>query len=252
MIGVNDILKIVKLVLLSGYLKKQKPLSLLLIGEVGSGKTEITTNFKSSRIVVIGDLSKSGVYSEVMKNKSLKHIVIPDFLKITNRRRATAQDLITTLNSATEEGLTRSALYRQDLNFKGKTIGLITSTTKASYSQHYKEWKSIGFLSRMIICSFSYNNETHKKIMQYIQTEKYLDDELKQSLKGYTNIDVKSNFELNQQLEKLSRNKYRTQKQLQTMAKSHAILRKDNNVRQQDIDEIIRLSKYLNLNYTRL
>ena len=86
MIKVDDILKIVKLVLLSGYLKHHKPLSLFLIGEVGTGKTEIITNYKSSRVVMITDLSYMGLLKSMRTNKKLKHIIVPDFLKITKKK----------------------------------------------------------------------------------------------------------------------------------------------------------------------
>lgn len=252
MIKVDDILKIVKLILLSGYLKKHKPLSLLLVGEVGIGKTEISTNYSSSRIIVINDLSKMGLYNEIRKNKSLKHIIIPDFLKITQRRKTTANDLISTLNSAVEEGLTKVSLYHHEENFKSKNIGIITSTTKSSLEQHYKKWKEMGFVSRMLICSYSYCDDTIEKIMKYIIDEEYLNNNLKQRLKGFKDINITSTPELNKQLKVISKSAFRNQKQLQTLIKCNTLLRGDNKTNQEDVNEIIRLTKFLNLNYLKI
>lgn len=252
MIKIDDIQKLVQLVLLSGYLRNSNPLSILFIGKAGIGKTELSTAFRSSRAVVMNDLSKTGVYDEIQQNKKLKHIIIPDFIKITQKRRATSDDLVSTLNAATEEGLTKISLFSYKQNFKGKKIGIITSTTKASFAQHRRNWEAIGFVSRMLICSFSYADDTIKEIMSYIEHESYLNDSQKQKIRGMKDLEVKSTPELNKQLEKINENQFRKQKQLQTLLKCNAILRGDNRVIQEDVDEILRLSKYLNLNYTKI
>lgn len=253
MIKIDDISKIVKLVLLSGFLKKTKPLSLLLVGEVGIGKTEISTHFSTTRASFISDISKMGLYNELLEHKQLKHIIIPDFIKITQRKRATSDDLISALNSAVEEGLSHISLYKYAPSFKNRNIGLITSTTKASYSQNKQKWEHIGFLSRMLVVSYSYSETTIKEIMDYITNEKYLNDKDKEKLGNYkSNIDVTSAQEFNQQLLSLHNNKFRTQKQLQILLKCHALFRHSTKVNQEDVDEIKRLSKYLNLNYTKI
>lgn len=252
MIKVDDIKKIVKLVLLSGYIKKHKPLSLLLVGDSGIGKTELITSYNSQRILFITDLSYMGLMKHLKDKPTLRHIIIPDFIKITKKKRATSDNLISILNALTEEGIGKISLYNFEADFKGKQLGIIIATTKASYEQHLKEWTAIGFVQRMLLCSYSYNHETTKEIIDYINSEEYLKEVKSEKLIKFKDTEVTSNKELNSQLNIIGYNKFRTIKHLQTLTKAHAILRGDNKVIQQDIDEIIRLSKYLNLNYTAI
>ena len=133
-----------------------------------------------------------------------------------------------------------------------RNIGLITATTKASFGQHSNIWKSIGFVSRMIICTYSYSEDTIKKIVKYINDEEYLDNNVREILKGFKDVKVISVPELNQQLNTISKNDFRALKQLQLLSKSYSILRGDNKVKQIDIDKIMYLSQYLNFDYKKL
>lgn len=253
MIKVEDIQQIVKLVLMSGYLQKHSPLSLFIVGEVGTGKTEIISTFTSNHIKFISDLSKFGVFNILKNSPKITHFIIPDFIKITQKRRSTTDDLVSILNALTEEGLGNIDLYNFHHDFKDKKIGIISSTTKSSYAQNRKSWEKMGFVSRMLLCSYSYSDGTTDEIMDYIQKEKYLTKKIKDKItKKGGSIWVEGNDNLFKKLRVLSNSKFRTQKQLQVLCKCNALLRNDNKVKQEDIDEIMRLSKYLNLNYTKI
>lgn len=251
MIQIEDIQKITKLVLASGFLKNQRPLSLMLIGEAGLGKTEIISHFCGKNAFFSTDLSKFGVLNILKENPSITHFIIPDFIKVTQKRRSTTDDLISLLNAFTEEGLTNFNLYNFQAKFKNRRGGIITATTSASYNQHKKNWDRIGFVSRMITCSFSYNHDTIQKIMDYIEHENFSFQEKQEKL-SFKKIEVSTPFFLNKQFEKISESKFRTQKQLQTLAKCNALINHRKEVSQEDIDEVMRLSIYMNLNYTKI
>ena len=110
MIKIDDIEKIVKLVLSSGFIKNSDPLSLILVGKAGVGKTCIITGHNTKKSIVTTDLSKFGLIRELKEKPNLSHIVIPDFIKVTDKKQSTRKDLISTLNSATEEGLNNLSL----------------------------------------------------------------------------------------------------------------------------------------------
>ena len=251
MIKIDDIEKIVKLVLSSGFIKNSDPLSLILVGKAGVGKTCIITGHNTKKSIVTTDLSKFGLIRELKEKPNLSHIVIPDFIKVTDKKQSTRKDLISTLNSATEEGLNNLSLYQSAGKFKNKKIGIITSTTKASYSQNKKAWVNIGFVSRMLIVSYDYSEKTRDEILNYIENEKYSSTKA-QNIKGLKERKVETPFELNKQLEEYSKKEFRTQKQLQTLAKANALYNQRNKVIQEDIDEIIRLTKYMNENFTKI
>lgn len=256
MIMIDDIRKIVKLVLLSGYLKNNKPLSLLLVGKSGTGKTETICSYKTKRSVILTDANYSGLLNFLKESKKIKHIILPDFLKITMKKRATSDNFISLLNALTDEGI---AILKGYFNFdfslhnKPRTLGIVTATTKDSFSQKRKEWGNIGFLSRMIICSYDYSEITINKIIDYINSEKFTKEKSFEYITKYKdNIEITSIKELNEKLNPYAKRNFRTQKQLQTLAKCNALLRNSKVVEDKDIDEIIRLSQYLNLDYKQI
>ena len=104
----------------------------------------------------------------------------------------------------------------------------------------------------MVICSYSYSEETALKIINYINNEEYLTNNIKEKLQGFKDIEVTSNSELNKQLNDIANNEFRTLKQLQTLIKCNALIRGDNKVIQHDVNEIIRLSKFINLTYSKI
>ncbi len=253
MIKVDDIKKIMKLVLISSFLKYEKPLSLLLLGDTGTGKTEIIRKFSSERLLFCTDVSYSGLIEELKRNNSARHILIPDFIKITMKRRSTTDNLISLLNALVEEGLRTVIVgHNNKFDFNGRNLGLITATTRASYGQHREEWESFGFLDRMIKVSYSYSQQTIDEIFEYINRELYIEDEKTEKLRGYKDIGVESSFEFNKQLNGFSNNRFRTLKQLQLLIKCHALLMRRKAVIQEDVIEIIRLEKFMNFNYTKL
>lgn len=251
----EDIQKILKLVITTGYIKDVNPLSLLIVGESGTGKTEVITHFKTKTLVFFTDVTYIGLLEKLKEQKDIKHIIIPDFIKITQKKRATSDNFISILNALTEEGIGEINLYRthydlRDKKGNNKRAGLITATTKESFNQHKKHWNSFGFVQRMLIISYSYSEETTNAIIEHINREEYLKYK-KENMIGIGKS-IKSEEKLNAQLNKISNKKFRSLKVLQTLAKANALLNKRNNVTQEDINEIIRLSKFMNLNYTKI
>lgn len=251
MIKMQDLTKILKLVLLSGNLKNTKPLSLLVVSRSGNGKTELITNFSSKNIGFVTDLSYFGLIKWLKDDKKLKHVIIPDFIKITEKKRSTTANLISILNAITEEGLGKVKLYNTEEDFKNRQIGLITATTKASFSQHKEQWESFGFVQRMIVVSYDYSDDTIDEIFSSINKKEYLRYS-KERIIAYRDKTINSEEKLFKQLNKHANKKFRSLKQLQTLCEAHALMKKRKNVTQEDIDEVIRLTKYMNLNYTKI
>lgn len=254
LIAVEDLLKVIKLVAISGYLKNYKPLSLILVSKVGNGKTEIISSFCAKNIVFLTDLSSTGVYN-LMKNEHLTHIIIADFTKITMKNKQTSNNLMTTLNSAMEEGLHKQELKNTSIDMKGRNIGLITSTTKASYGQNKQTMEDFGFTSRMIVVSYDYGEKTFNDIMESIYRSEYLNNQYKPMplIKGkISKKTIEIPYDLAKKLNKMNDNAFRTQKQLQTLACCNALYNKRQKVTEEDIEEIIKLSKFFNLKYTQI
>lgn len=250
MIKMEDLFKILKLVLISGNLKGVKPISLLIIGKSGVGKTELITHYKKNSVGFYSDLSYMGLLEELKKFPKLKHIIIPDFIKITQKKRSTSDNFVSLLNALTEEGVGKIRMYRTEFDFNQRQIGIITATTRASFGQHKTDWYSFGFVQRMLIVSYDYSDETIEEIFKYINKEEYIKYNKENLISS--GKDIKSEEKFNAQLNKISQKNFRYLKILQTLTKANALLNKRYVVKQEDIDEIIRLSKFMNLKYTKI
>ena len=251
MIKVEDIKKIVKLALLTGDIKDVKPVSVLIVGKSGNGKTEVLASYDKKKALYITDLSAHGLLDELKKYPEISHIIIPDFIKLTQKQRSTSNNLISMLNALIEEGGAKVSLKNYHADFEGKRIGMITATTKASFSQNKKDWMSIGFVQRMLVVSYDYKDETIAEILSYINKELFETQE-KEKLKDYKIKKIITDEEMNRQFNFYVKKNFRTLKSLQALAKSHAFMNKRKEVVQEDVDEVIRLTKYMNLNFTKL
>lgn len=250
LINMDDLKKILKLVLLTADLSDYSPVSMLIISKSGNGKTELITSYNKKTMMFCTDLSYMGVLEELKKNAKLRHIIIPDFIKITQKKRATTNHLVSLLNAGMDEGIGSIRVYNQTFDLNKRKFGLITATTKASFDQNKKQWASFGFVQRMLIVSFDYCDETVNKIMESINREEFLNNKSDKLIS--MGKDVKTEEKYNKQLNKFVNKNFRNLKQLQALVKAHALSRKSKIVEQCDVDEIIRLTKYMNMNYTKI
>lgn len=258
LISVDNLQHLVKLVVASGFVKGYNPLSLMLVGDYGVGKTSIISSFSAKNIQFLSDLSSTGVLDIMQEKKAVTHMVIPDFTKVTQKNRNTSNTLIGTLNSATEEGIQQIRLKNTKIDLKGRKIGLITSTTRESWAQNHKAWKSIGFVSRMLVASYSYSQETYDKIMESIYDCEFLVhanliEKLKRTNgKELTKVTVKISSNLARKLNNLKKNTFRNQKQLQSLACCNALINGRTEVLEEDISKILELNEFLNLKYKKI
>ena len=246
----EDIRKIVKLCHLSAYLIDEEQLSLMLIAPPENGKTHFLMSYEDRLSINVTDLSFMGLVHNLQRNLKFKSLKIPDFLKITGKKRSTSQNLLTLLNGFLEEGLFKIDLgNKEEINFKGRRGGILTATTNKSYSQNRKTWEGMGFSSRFLICSYKYSSETIYKIMKLINKGKTKKQKA-EKIKSKRSL-VISEDKFNQQLNKISVG-LRQLIQLQTLAKANALNENRLKVIQKDINEVIRLHQYLNLDYTEI
>jgi hypothetical protein len=250
MINMEDLKKIIKLTLLTGNLKGYAPVSLLVLSKSGNGKTELITSYNKPSAFIVTDISYSGLCQELKKNNNLKHLIIPDFIKITQKKRSTSDNLISLLNALLEEGASKMRVFGQEYDFNKRRLGLITATTKASFAQHKEIWAKFGFVQRMLLVSYDYKDETIEQIMCSINKEEFIKNKVEKLIKSGKDINSEEKF--NKQLNHHANKNFRSLKHLQALAKAHALMSDKKCVSQDDINEIIRLTKYMNLNYIKI
>lgn len=171
--------KLISLAIFSGYIKGEKPLSVIIVALPESGKTETLMKFaKNKKIMILSDATAFGIRRDVIpavRSGHLNHIIIPDLLKPLNRGRDAVNDFVTLLNSLTEEGVGNIATYNEIIegNKELVTCGLLSSITADAMNDKRRNWGKLGFLSRSIIISYAYSKVSVEKILGYLQEQTY-------------------------------------------------------------------------------
>ena len=256
------VLLIENLVLQTAYLKScQKPISLLLLGKPGIGKSRLLSPLaKLKEVSYVNDITPKYLVEFLgkVKNKQKKFLAIPDFTNCMSHGKNTRNTLVAVLRSMTEEGVVDLSDYH--LEFKSDKpvrAGLLTATTHTSYGEFKKQWKGTGFLSRLLPFSFSHSVATREKIMNNIDSQTPdLINKVKFQIKRKTKTVICPESLLRQLRayeELLSKSSgsepYRHQIQLNAITEALVVLRENNEIIQEDIDTIAWLSNWINYDF---
>lgn len=249
----------INLILQTAFLKGYpKPISLLLVGKPGIGKSRLLSPLsKLDFVSYVNDITPKYLVDFLgnVKNGKKKFLVIPDFTNCMSHGKSTKTTLIAILRSLTEEGIVDLSDYH--LEFKSDKpvrAGLITATTNSSYGEFERAWKSTGFLSRLLPFSFGHSVATKSRIMDNIDAKRpdsigdwnftvqkrpkpvQCPDHLFRQLRAYEEVLSKSTGSA----------PYRHQIQLNAITESLALIRDHKKVEQKDIDTIAWLSNWIN------
>ena len=248
--GLEKITEFIKVVLASGYLKNEKPLSLVLVAPVSSGKTTAIKQFqKNPNVVISTDTTTWGIlnkYQDKLRTGEIRHIIIPDLLNVLARRETTVQTFLLFVNASSEDGIFPSKTYAIDVQSFIEPFGWILCLTTDAYKRKKANLQGIGFESRFLNVTYKYSMETIQKILtNIIEEEKFVIPQIK-----ITNYKSKKNIKGNKKIFKelltfsqlLCKNGnseiLRMQRKLQTFLKACAFLRKDNKVTEKDLEKL--------------
>jgi len=258
--GLEKITEFIKIVLASGYVKNEKPLSLVLIAPVSSGKTTAIKQFKGNKNVVIStDTTTWGIlekYQEKLKNGEIRHIIIPDLLNILARRETTVQTFLLFVNASSEDGIFPSKTYALEVKEFIEPFGWILCLTNDAYKRKQKALRGMGFESRFLNVSYKYSLETIQRILKgIIEEEKFVIPTIKFKNPKSKKV-IKGNIKIFEELLTFSKllckngnsEILRMQRKLQTFLKSNAFLRGDDKVTQKDLDKLKELIDLIHIN----
>jgi hypothetical protein len=261
----RPVLLIERLVLQTAFLKpSRKPISLLLLGKPGIGKSRLLTPLARLPFVAyVNDITPRYLVEFLGKVKQgeKKFLAVPDFTNCMSHGKNTRNTLNAILRNMTEEGVVNLSDYQ--LEFRSETpvrAGLITATTEANYGSFRKSWRGSGFLSRLLPFSFSHSVSTTTEIMDAIDAKRpdpidsvrfvvkklakevECPENLMRQLRVYEELLSKSTGSL----------PYRQQIQLNALTEALVILRNGSTVSQEDIDRVAWLSKWINYEFKEL
>ncbi len=284
MLKLENMKRYLEYIVLSGYVKDEKPLSLFLIGKPETGKSSLIMVMKNyPNTSYHNDMSFKGLIDFILpkiEHNEISHILIPDFINVLAHKKA-ADALMPQLNSLMEEGIKDLKFYGSDRTFsRHLNGGVITGITKEMFDKRIVFWRNIGFLSRMLFMTYGYSESTQIEIHKYIKNggKPNLKIGTKLSIGRYklNSIPIIISQDISNDIELLTKTivtqtssyliwldgdkrnidlkKYgfRLHIQLRTLAKSIALYNKEKEVTKEHINELLSFSSFMNFNYNEL
>lgn len=279
LVKLDLVLDACRLAVASAYVQGEKPVSILLVAPPEHAKSTLLGLFNGcSSVYYTSDFSTFVLNEFVEVYPRKRTIIIPDLLRITERRSATSKNVISLLSALIEDGwsgkLPLGRVVEQRI-----IANVLTSVTRTVFYDKRWWWAKMGFLSRFIPITYSYNQETENEIFRWIAERKYrfltpiLDD------LEMTEISFPSQFgEILSCYSKIVANRlnnillvnpvsgkrhvfsfsidevkgFRYQKSLQTLAMASALLNGRREVNQEDVDRVVRITELINFDFKPL
>jgi hypothetical protein len=172
LVRLEPIIEILRAAIWTGNLSDEKPVSVMLIAEQESAKTEALKYFRgTSTIRYLSDLTSRGLspFKNDIQNGTMRHIVLLDLVRILCHGKGVSERTIQTLASLMEEGESETS----DGGGREKwsdfpRIGALMGITPAFFKSKRGRWRATGFLTRFLPVAFRYTDSTVKEIHQAI------------------------------------------------------------------------------------
>jgi len=256
----------IETVLCSGYIKNADPLSLIISSKVGAGKTEIIKQYRKCRgVLFLSEATAYGIksrYLEDIERGKIRHIFVGDLLTPLSKQKKTRDDFVAFFNNLIEEGVGSIHTFAQHWDGqKFVKCGLITTITEPDLLRRSRRWNEMGLLSRAIPLTYGYSPSTKVKIYKHIANcDDIKDVPVKNFWLPKAPIRVKQDKSLNLKLIELAMETekwekvygFRRLEQLQTLLMANALKNYRTRVTEEDFDEIMELSKYINLRFEEI
>lgn len=263
LIKIKPLKKIIECVLISPYIKNEKLISLLIVAKPESGKSSVMKQYRNNKgISYITDCTAYGLTRDVLPkivSGEVKTIMIPDLLTPLSKQTKTRQSLIAFLNNLIEEGVAKITTYSNIWN-KDVNANVITAVTNGVLRDARRNWVKMGFLSRFIIFSYSYNLSTVSEILSKYSEHgiELRDTKIKLPKKQ---VKIKLSKEIADKLDPIAMKigeqfdlyGFRAKINFRCLLKCLAYRNnRRRNVNEDDFNELLELVDYMNLDYNHL
>lgn len=272
MIGMELVTELVKTVILTGKIANEQsaPVSLLLIAPPEHGKTSVLMSEKCEPMLLLNDLTGTGVREIAAQMDRVTHIALLDLLMATAHKSKANQFLMANIAAICEEGFigeaTPDGLKQMKEPVKKAFICCMTGVMVKD-GRHY--WNKVGITSRMMPFNYLFSTEQTNKIREAINHSfngngAMPKQDLIINLKGFKTpaapIRVKYSKKWIAEIDIIAYAKslelgdpkgFRRVKQFHALACAHAILRtwKKPEVTERDVQFVRRIQKYIS--YTK-
>lgn len=249
----DAITDLVTLFAATGFVANERPQSLLLISEPGSGKTELLDRFQGNPFLQFAsDITTRGLFPilKLAKQGVCSHLVASEFQKFFLRKSATAEATLGTLCQAMEEGVGKVLVGDKPLDFGGARLGLIGAITHDTASKWRRDLRELGFWSRAACFEWEMPMDQLQGVMRAISNNDKRD--LAPVILKVPEKKIRIDFpvRLSQQFEDYVFQKFREHtilrvfNRFRTLAYASALLDGRESVRAYDIEKVVSFNPY--------
>lgn len=165
LLKLGPIIDILRSIIWTGTLADEKPVSVMLIAEQESAKTEALKYFRGTRTIrYVSDLTSRGLipYKNDIKDGKLRHLCLLDLVRLLSHGKGVSERTIQTIASLMEEGEseTSDAGGREDWGSDFPRIGCMMAITPKFFKAKRGKWRQTGFLTRFVPICFTYSEQT--------------------------------------------------------------------------------------------
>jgi hypothetical protein len=254
-IRLAPVLEIIRAAIWTGRLSDEKPISIMLIAQQESCKTECLKYYRgTSTLRYVSDLTSKGLlpYKKEIEARKLRHIVLLDLVRIVSHGRTVSDRTLQSLAALMEEGESETSdAGGQDSWENFPRIGCLMALTPQFFNSKRGKWRATGFMTRFVPINFEYSEKTihdvHISISRgdKIPLPKPIDlphNDVQIFCAGkYSAIIAKKAQELGEKMETYG---FRYQKILRALAKANARIEGRGSVNEKDVARIIMWAEF--------
>lgn len=258
LINLNEVVDIITAAVFTGMLKGEKPVSVCLIAEAESAKSQALLLFKNlESLKFLSDLTSKGIssFKSDIESGKIRHLVILDLVRVVSHGRNVTDRTIQLLASLMEEGQADLADGGGLESWKGlPNVGVLMSITPSYFRSKRGSWRSSGFLSRFLPVYYDYTADTITEVHDRIMNGHRLPDAAKVKAPAPKRIAIESDEA--EAIMILARDKtgldspygFRYHRQIRTLCLARALVCGRRKVSPEDVMTIARWSRFFQTN----
>lgn len=269
LVGLQSLVDVLSLTIQSSFISNEaNGVSTILVGKPETAKTTTIFKFNGLRHVAYFDeITQKKLLDDFLpfvRTKQKRTLMIPDLINCTEKQKSTRDQFLNIIKSGIDDnGLVQISTAFKILSpqeIEGIVcplkFNLISAITNDSLSNIIKFMRQTGLQSRVIFFSYDYPLSLINKIMAHVRGEKVSEiDRIRIPKIIEKDTIVLGDSELFKSFEMISTRisqsyggyGIRSQINLQRLAKSNALINGRNKVEKVDIDKILELSNWINL-----
>lgn len=159
---------LLKLVFATGYVKDAKPVSFLIVGEPGRGKTELLERFIPNRpLYFMSDATWMGIVNILKEAQKggIRHTVFTEFQKLLRRKQSVADNTLGILTQIVWEGVGKVSAGPRVMDFQGARFGIVGAMTMESFSLKHELFRDLGLMDRIFCLRWDLDEAQVREIM---------------------------------------------------------------------------------------